>query len=138
METKTIRLSFGSRILVLVLLAAMSVLGGYAGTRMFPPHPSLLSGSDRSVVPIAQQVIISPNKSAQEIVSSASRSVFLLVSSSGKGITPLGSVTALTNDGIFMSLHTASEDPVFAIGENGLSIPLTLIGTDALTGISFF
>lgn len=138
METKTIRLSFGSLILVLVLLAAMSVLGGYAGTRMFPPHTSLLSGNGSSVVPIAQQVIISPNKSAQEIVSAASRSIFLLVSSSPKGIIPIGSATALTNDGIFMSLHTASEDPVFAIGENGLSIPLTLIGTDALTGISFF
>ncbi len=137
METKTIRVSLGSLVLALIILAAIGIMGGYIGTRIFPPQQPLISGDDRSIIPIAQQVVISPNKSAQENVSQASRSIYLLAETASRGITPLGSATAITNDGILMTTVDATGDGLLAIGENGQSMQLSPIGTDALTGISF-
>jgi S1-C subfamily serine protease len=98
----------------------------------------VLPGENRTIVPVSQQVTISPNKSAEAIIAAQGRSIVLLATNGAKGITPVGTGVILTNDGVVVSTHTTNQNELSAIQDDGSVTPLTYIGQDALSGLFFF
>ncbi len=138
MATKTIGLSLSSIVLTLVLLFGVGILGGIIGSRIFSIQLPLRSDTNQTIVPVSQQVTVSPSKLASDLVANHGKSVFLLAHETPKGITAFGTGVALTNDGVIMSVQDAGKDVVVGIGEDGVVFPLTAIGKDELSGISFY
>lgn len=138
MATKTVGLSLSTIVLTLVVLFGIGIVGGAVGARVFSIPLPLRSDTNQTIVPVSQQVTVSPSKLAADLVSSHGKSVFLLAHETTKGISGFGTGIALTNDGVIMSVQKVPKEPVVAIGEDGVAVPLTAIGTDELSGISFY
>ncbi len=138
MATKTIGLSLGVIFLVFIALLFIGIAGGFLGSRIFSLPLPLSSDTNQTIVPINQQVTVSPSKLAADITSSHGKSVFLLAQETPKGIVAYGTGIALTNDGVIMSVVDAAKEATVAIGEDGTVAALTLIGRDELSGISFY
>lgn len=138
MATTTIRLSLRYIILTVVLLLCFGIVGGALGSYIFSPSLPLTSDTNRTIVPVSQQVTVSPSKLAQDLAALHTKSVFLLAQETAKGIQSLGIGTALTNDGVIMSLQELKTEGAAALGEDGVVLPLVLIGKDELSGIFFY
>lgn len=139
MATKTIGLSLTAIVLTLAVLFLIGILGGAVGSRIFSLPLPLRSDTNETIVPVSQQITVSPSKLAADLVATHGKSVYLLAYETSKGITPFSTGIALTNDGVIMSVQEATKDSVVvAIGEDGVVFPLTSIGRDELSGISFY
>lgn len=138
MTTNTIRLSLSALVLVVGVLFCVAVFGGALGSRLFPAPLPLRSDTSGTIVPVSQQVTISPNKLSADMAAEYGKSLFLIAHEDTKGITPFGIGIALTNDGVIMSVQSTLQENVVGIGEDGAIFPLTAIGDDELSGISFF
>lgn len=136
-QSTTIRISLGMILLTIGILFAIGLLGGYAGSRFSTAPITVLPNGDRTIVPVNQQVTISPSKTGETIVATQGKSVLLLVQQTPKGITTVGTGIILTNDGVVMSTKELPETPLFAIGEDGNLSSVTTIGRDILSGITF-
>ena len=138
MATKTIRLSLTSLILIFGLLSCIGIAGGVVGSRMFEPAPPLRSDTNGTIVPVSQEVTVSPGTLAADIAAANGKSVFILAHETPKGITAFGVGVALTNDGVIMSTINITKENVVGVGEDGVVFPLRPIGYDELSGISFY
>ncbi|MEK7499498.1 MAG: hypothetical protein AAB649_02735, partial [Patescibacteria group bacterium] len=138
MPTNTIRLPLSALVFIFLLILCVAIGGGIAGSRMFAQPLPLRSDGNGTIVPVSQQVTVSPSKLASDIVSSYGKSVFLIAEENTKSLSALGTGLALTNDGIIMSLADTKEKHVVAVGEDGAIFQLGKIGRDELSGISFF
>lgn len=137
-NTTTIRLSLGLLFLSIVVILAIGVIGGYIGSRLTPIPITVLPNGDRTIVPVSQQVTISPSKTGENIVSTQGKSILLLVTQTLKGIVRVGTGVVMTNDGVIATVSDIPDTtPVFALGENGSLATVTHIGTDVLSGITF-
>lgn len=134
----TIRLSLGLICIGIALFFLVGGLGGYTASRLISAPVTVLQTGDRTVVPVSQQVTISPSKNTESIASAQGKSVLVLVKQTSKAIVPLGTGIILTNDGVIMSTKAISEPSISALGEDGTLSPITLIGHDALSDITFF
>ncbi len=141
-EPKTVKISLGILIAIIALLACVGAIGGYIGSHInktarievAPSSPN----SSGTMIPVSQQITVSPGKLASDIAASKSKSIFLLVHKTAKGVKVFATGVAVTNDGIIASTQNGGTDPVFALGEDATLIEATQIGTDVLTGIHFF
>lgn len=138
MATKTLQLSLSIILLIFLALLGTGVLGGYIGSRMFTTSLPIVSDTKGTIVPVSQQVTISPSKAAADIAESHAKSVFLLAEKTSKGIIANGIGTLLTNDGIIVTTISPLKEQLVAIGDDGTSLPLTLVGQDELSGITFY
>ncbi len=136
-QSTTIRISLGIICLGIIVLFAIGIGGGYAGSRLNRAPIAVLPNGDRMIVPVSQQVTISPSKTGETIVATQSKSVLLLVQQTSKGITAVGTGIILTNDGVVMSTKQLPETPLFATSEDGTLSSITTIGRDVLSGITF-
>lgn len=139
-ENTIIKLSLFSLIIVFVMLATIAGIGGYAGVRLATKRtaPAVSSTNSNTMIPVTQQITVSPGKLATDLVSANAKSIFVLAHTSTKGIQPFGIGVAITNDGIIMSTENGGTEPVVAIGDDALPSNLSLIGQDAMTGLTFF
>lgn len=137
-SSTTIRLSLGVICLGLIILFAIGLLGGYVGSRFSKTPITVLPNGDRTIVPVSQQVTISPSKAGEDIVANQGRSVLLLAQQGTKDVVHVGTGVVLTNDGVVMSTQEVPNTPLFAIGEDGALTALNIIGKDVLSGITFF
>lgn len=137
-KATTIRLSLGLICIGIALFFLVGGLGGYTASRLIPAPVTVLQTGDRTVIPVSQQVTISPSKNTESIVSAQGKSILVLVKQTPKGIVPLGTGIILTNDGVIMSTKAISEPSISALGEDGVLSPITLIGHDTLSDITFF
>ncbi|HSX24726.1 MAG TPA: PDZ domain-containing protein [Candidatus Andersenbacteria bacterium] len=143
METQstTIKVSLPFLILLIILLACVGGLGGYIGARIVVPRysmPASSSSDSNTIVPVTQQITVSPSKLATDTVATKSKSIFLLAHQTAKGLKPFAMGVAVTNDGVIISTQDGGSDPVIAVGEDATSTPITTLGTDTLTGLHFF
>lgn len=136
--TTTIPVSLGGIVLVILCIIVIGFGGGYAAYRFFSTPITVLPNGEKTIVPVSQQVTISPSKSAEAVVSSQEKSVLLLIHTTPKGSTPAGTGVVLTNDGVIAALGKEKEQELSALGGDGIAAPLTPLGTDALSGVSFF
>ncbi|MDA1168801.1 MAG: PDZ domain-containing protein [bacterium] len=138
MPTNTIRLPLSALIIIFIIILCVAIGGGIVGSRMLASPIPMRSDGSGTIVPVSQQVTVSPSKLASDIVATYGKSVFLIAQKNTKSISALGTGLALTNDGIIMSLIDATQEEVVGIGEDGSIFPLAPIGYDELSGISFF
>lgn len=138
MATKTVQLSLGSIVLLFIILFAIGMLGGAVASGLFTPPAPLTPTTNGTIVPVSQQITVSPSKLTSELVATHGKSVFLLAHETPKGIVAFGIGTALTNDGIIMSVTDPTKEPTVALGEDGVVVPLTAIGHDEISGIFFY
>ncbi len=138
MATKTLQLSLSIILLVFFALLGTGILGGYIGSRMFTTSLPIVSDTKGTIVPVSQQVTISPSKATADVVANHAKSVFLLAEETSKGITSNGIGTLLTNDGVIVTTIPPSKEQLVAISDDGSSLPLTLVGQDELSGITFY
>lgn len=138
MPTNTIRLPLSALIFIFIIILCVAIGGGIVGSRMLASQLPMRSDGSGTIVPVSQQVTVSPSKLASDIVATSGKSVFLIAHKNTKSISALGTGLALTNDGIIMSLIDTKEEDAVGIGEDGSIFPLTPIGHDELSGISFF
>lgn len=134
----TIRLSLGIICIGVILFFLIGLAGGYIGSLFAPSPITVLPNGDRTIVPVSQQVTISPSKKGEDITSTQGKSVLLLVKQTTKGILPIGTGIILTNDGVVMSTKAISDTTLFGLGEDGSLSALLAIGQDELSGIAFF
>ncbi|OGY37206.1 MAG: hypothetical protein A3E36_01235 [Candidatus Andersenbacteria bacterium RIFCSPHIGHO2_12_FULL_45_11b] len=141
-ESTTIKISLGSLLVFIILLGGVGALGGYIGTRMVTPKQVATNSSSeqtKTIVPVTQQITISPGKLATDVIANKSKSIFLLAhKTSSKELQPFAIGVVLTNDGVIASTQPGGSSPVVAVGEDGAQVTLTGIGTDTLTGLHFF
>lgn len=140
-EAKTVRVSIGMLIVVILLLVCVGAIGGYIGAHTnkstrIEVSPSSNTGS--TMIPISQQITVSPGKLASDTIASKSKSVFLLAHQTANGFKGFATGIAVTNDGIIASTQNGGNDPIFALGDDATSIEASSIGTDTLTGLHFF
>lgn len=140
-EAKTVKVSLGMLILVILLLSCIGAIGGYIGAHLntsshIQTLPSSNTGGD--MIPVSQQITVSPGKLASDTIASKSKSVFLLAHQTTNGFKGFAMGIAVTNDGIVASTQNGGTDPVFAIGDDATAIEASFIGTDTLTGLHFF
>ncbi len=133
----TIRLSLGLICMGILIFFAIGLSGGYIGSRFTPQRITVLPNGDRTIIPVSQQVTISPSKKGEEIALTQGKSVMLIVKETPKGIISFGEGIIMTNDGVIMAAQALPDGPLFAIGEEGSMTPLTVIGTDLLSSITF-
>lgn len=138
MAPNTIRLSLSAIIVLLILFICIAGLAGYAGSTLFSKTIPVQSNSNGTVIPISQQVTVSPSKLAADIAEAHGKSIFTLAEQTSADLTTLGTGIALTNDGIIMTILDSPQATMVAIGEEGIVFPLTLIGGDTLSGITFY
>lgn len=135
---RTIRLSVGLIFLGLLIVLVIGIAGGYIGSRFTPAPITVLPNGDRTIVPVSQQVTISPSKAGEDIVATQGKSILLLVTQTPKGISYVGSGVIMTNDGVIATVSDLPDTtPLFALGESGTLTAVTHIGLDALSGIAF-
>lgn len=138
-ESTTVKLSLGSLVLLCVGILAIGALGAFIGAKIASPRiVQQTSDSNHTVVPISQEITVSPSKLITDIASSKSKSVVVLAHQSSKGITAFATGVIITNDGVILSPQDGGSDPVVAIGDDTAITPVTHIGQDSLTGLHFF
>ncbi len=140
MSTKSITLSLSSILLIFLLIVCIGIFGGYIGSRIFEKPLPLISDTTKTIVPVSQQITISPSKSSEDIVATHRKSVFLIAEETSKGTIPLGIGTALTNDGVIITTvqATSPKDQLIAIGDDNTAAPLTPAGEDVLSGLTLY
>jgi hypothetical protein len=127
--------------IILVLLICVGMIGGYVGVRIGQPKHIEVSQSDNSsntIVPVSQQITVSPGKLASDTIANTSKSIYLLAHQTTKGLKGFAIALAVTNDGILVSTENGGTDATYAIGEDATSTQITPVGTDTLTGLHFF
>lgn len=134
----TLRLSLSSIVLGIFFLFIIGIAGGYLGYRLAPGPITILPNGDRTIIPVAQNVTISPSKTGEDIVATQGKSVLLLVEQTSKGVKPLGNGIILTNDGVVVSTQPLPNTAISAVLDDGNITTLTLVGVDTLSGLTFF
>ncbi len=138
MPTNTIRLSLSTIVLIIGGVFFIALMGGALGSRIFAQPLPLRSDTNGTIIPVSQEVVVSPSKLASDIVQNHGKSVFLLGLKTSTGINALGTGIALTNDGILMATEDLSQENIVGVGEDGIIFPLAPVGRDELSGISFY
>lgn len=132
-----VRLSLRWIIVGVLLMLALGFIGGLIGVSFGTPTTPLTPQRDPLVTNV-QQVTVSPDSNTQSQVQSAQRSVLLLASGTHEKPNVFATASAVTNDGVLVSVHPPVKEDIFAIDSNGLFVDLDVLGQDAVYGITLY
>lgn len=131
-----IRLSLTSIVVGLLVVVGLGLAGGFLAQQLLPtaaPLAPVAGGLPTTV----QNVTISPTTVTAAVVTAANRSVVLLGNGEAEPTSFLGMASVLTNDGVLVTAADVAGSKLFAYDEQGVAIPLDVIGKDSLYGLTY-
>lgn len=138
-EQKSIRISFFGLMVGLLLIFVVGIFGGLAGRALTQPQSALIRSDHGDIVPVVQEVTISPSQAAADIAAKSGRSVFALVRGETEATEEsLGTLLLLTNDGLAVTAGIVREQALSAVDDTGRVVTLTRVGEDAVFGLTYF
>ncbi len=133
-----IRISFLWLLIGTIFIVLLGMLGGILAGQIWPPAPPpSSSGKQDQLVTNVKEITISPNTASSESLKNAERSVVALVKDNAT-LDRFAMGVVVTNDGLIVTSANVPSGPVIAMDYRGAKIPLDVVGSDQLFGLTYF